>query len=466
MRLDPHILDMTDKQTSSDQLPQLVGKKAVQGQAQAGTAMKPDITRGGFVRGIARYVGGRDSGAAGGRTGLLRPLVMSLGVLLVVAGLFSIGTTFFTSLQRHLEHTRMVHPDGTVARVLTAVAGPQRDLRLVYRDVDGTVRQLLVERDAADRFVNTALLRLEDQRARARARASADVAQLFQTAFADRDEVIEAYADWFFAWKRSYVLLSEAMSSTATRLVEVGEVEPLHVAVSRDLKDYFLRHYTEQVLKPALRDQAISSGFEAAARDAHDRYLAAIAEGDLRVQLFLAREGRTLSARDRGDTTKLDLDWDAQRFNAPTYLMEDRAFDAVTGVGTVVTAGTLGAFVLRPALSRAGSRAFSLLGRRAATAMTARVALGTGGAAAGSVVPGGALGGAILGGLLGLAVDYAVNEAGEALNRESFVDANRQALDATITTWQGRLESALHEAVDTWFDDAREAIVLERVAAE
>jgi hypothetical protein len=419
-----------------------------------------------MVQGVARYLGGppNETGRAP-RGGFLRPIALSIGCLLIMAGLFSIGTTFVTSLQRHLEHTRLVHPDGTVARVLNSVSGPPRDLGLVYRDVDGTVRKLLVERDAADRFVNTALLRLDDQRNQARARASADVAQLFDTAFADRDAVIEAYADWFFAWKRSYVLLSEAMSSTATRLVEVGEVEPLHVAVSRDLKDYFLRHYTDQVLKPALRDRTISTGFESAARDAHDRYLAAIAEGDLRVQLFLAREGRALSARPQSEATVLDLDWDAQRFNAPTYLMEDRAFDAVAGVGTVVTAGTLGAFVLRPALNRVGARAFSMLGRRAATAMTARVALGTGGAAAGSAIPGGAVGGAILGGLLGLAVDYAVNEAGEALNRETFIEANRDALDATITAWQSRLETALHDGVDTWFDDAREAIVLERIAA-
>lgn len=420
-------------------------------------------------RRIARYLGGRNDHPAAPANrvshGALRPMGIAAGVVLVVVGLFSVGTTFVTSLSRHLEHSRIVHPDGTVARVLNAVSGPERDLGLVYRDVEGTVRRVVVERDAADRFVNAALHRLEDQRAQALERASADVARIFDTAFADREAAIEAYADWFFAWKRSYVLLSEAMASTATRLVEMGEVEPLHVAVSRDLKDYFLRHYTDQVLKPALRDSVISAGFEAAARDAHDRYLAAIAEGDLRVQLFLSREGRMVSAERDGAATTLDLDWDSQRFNAPTYLMEDRAFDAVTGVGTVVTAGTLGAFVLRPALSRAGSRAFSLLGRRAATAMTARVALGTGGAAAGSAVPGGAVGGAIVGGLVGLAIDYAVNEAGEAMNRESFIDANRAALTATTEVWQRRLEMALHEAVNTWFDDAREAIVVERVTA-
>ncbi|MEM8877879.1 MAG: hypothetical protein AAGD23_08395 [Pseudomonadota bacterium] len=416
---------------------------------------------------IARYLGGRPEHPArvghGPSRGVLRTLALSVGVLLIAVGLFTVGTTFFVSLNRHLEHSRIAHPDGTVARVLNAVSVPQRDLGLVYRDMDGTVRRVLVERDAADRFVNAALQRLEDQRAQALKRASEDVTRIFATAFADRDAAIEAYADWFFAWKRSYVLLSEAMASTATRLVEVGEVEPLHIAVSRDLKDYFLRHYTEQVLKPALRDSVISAGFESAARDAHDRYLAAIAEGDLRVQLFLSREGRMVSTQNQDAVTALDLDWDSQRFNAPTYLMEDRAFDAVTGVGTVVTAGTLGAFVLRPALGRAGARAFSMLGRRAATAMTARVALGTGGAAAGSAVPGGAVGGAIVGGLVGLAIDYAVNEAGEALNREGFIEANQDALNATTDVWQRRLELALHEAVNTWFDDAREAIVVERV---
>jgi cyclopropane fatty-acyl-phospholipid synthase-like methyltransferase len=62
--------------------------------------------------------------------------------------------------------------------------------------------------------------------------------------------------------------------------------------------------------------------------------------------------------------------------------------------------------------------------------------------------------------MIGAAVDYLANEANEAINRESFVQANEQALDATIATWKSRLEANLDTAIDKWFDDARASVVL------
>ena len=97
--------------------------------------------------------------------------------------------------------------------------------------------------------------------------------------------------------------------------------------------------------------------------------------------------------------------------------------------------------------------------------MAARLALAEGGAATGVLTPIGPLGGAVVGGLIGLAVDYAVNEAGEALGREAFIAANRRALEATIETWHSAMEQSLHAAIDEWYDDARDAIALERIAA-
>jgi hypothetical protein len=68
--------------------------------------------------------------------------------------------------------------------------------------------------------------------------------------------------------------------------------------------------------------------------------------------------------------------------------------------------------------------------------------------------------GAAIGVALGAGVDYLANEANEAFNRESFVAANEQALDATIATWKSGLEANLDTAIDTWFDDARASVVL------
>ena len=54
------------------------------------------------------------------------------------------------------------------------------------------------------------------------------------------------------------MVLKETISSAITRFFEVGKYESLNEAIEADVKDYFLRNYKEQVLKPELRDQTIT----------------------------------------------------------------------------------------------------------------------------------------------------------------------------------------------------------------
>lgn len=68
--------------------------------------------------------------------------------------------------------------------------------------------------------------------------------------------------------------------------------------------------------------------------------------------------------------------------------------------------------------------------------------------------------GAVAGGLIGIAADYALNEASAAIHRDDFVAANRAAVDLTVEIWHGKLEGSLHGAIDRWFDDTRAALVL------
>src|SRR4029453_9646717 len=104
--------------------------------------------------------------------------------------------------------------------------------------------------------------------------------------------------------------------------------ESLTEAIEADVKEYFLRNYKEQVLKPEVRDQAISQGVEQAVRHAHDSYRRVIANGDMRLQLFLAQHTSHLADIPAATpVSNIKLDWDAQKWKAPTYLMEDRAFD-------------------------------------------------------------------------------------------------------------------------------------------
>ena len=155
------------------------------------------------------------------------------------------------------------------------------------------------------------------------------------------------------------MVLKESLTSAVTRFFEAGKYKSLTEAIEADVKDYFLRNYKEQVLKPELRDQTITQGVEQAARHAHDSYRRVIANGDMRLQLFLAKHTSHLEdVPPATPMTKVKLDWDARKWKAPVYLMEDRAFDGVAGIGAAAAGGTVGALALGPALNGVLAQSF------------------------------------------------------------------------------------------------------------
>ena len=401
----------------------------------------------------------------GGRRGFLAsaiaPLAGAVGVLVLVAGLLAIGTNWWTGYSREQSHGRAVQPDASGAVIATG-APLVETVTVMLRDEDGELRRLVVERSAADRFVNETLRRLDAERQASKATASAEIATIFSLAFADAEAAVERYADWFFAWKRPYAVLGRAVASTTTRLVTLGAYEPLQVTIERDLQDHFMTQYQAQVLRPEHREPLIARAFEEAARRAHARWLEVMAEQDLRLRLFLAEHTAHLDPLP-GDArlSAVTLDWDAQRFKAPHHLIADKSFDGLVGIATVAGGGVAGAVALRPAMERVSRRVFTGLGQRFAAAFAGRIAMAQTGAAMGSAVQpvsGTALG-ATAGALLGLAADFALNEANAAFNRESFVAANREAVDLTSSLWEDQLSQVLHAAIDRWFDDARAAVV-------
>jgi hypothetical protein len=395
---------------------------------------------------------------------LLRPIGISIGIVLCAYAIVSLGTTFYRSYYRHLDHTAAVHPDKSVLDIFFGAKSlPPDAVDLIIRDVDGTLRKVVASKSEADKFVNDTILMLDDERSRIKQAAHEDLDRSFALAFQDREQAIAGYADWFFEWKRSYVVLKETISSAVARFLEVGKYESVTEAIDADVKDYFLKNYKDQVLKPELRDQTITKGVEQAARHAHDSYRRVIANGDMRLQLFLAKHTSHLEDIPAATpVTNLKLDWDAQKWKAPTYLMQDRAFDGIAGIGAAAAGGTVGALALGPAINRVLAQSFGQLSRRVATSLGTRLAFAQQGAVAGTVVQpmGGQVVGAAIGVMIGAAVDYLSNEANEAINRESFVAANEQALDATIAAWKSGLEANLDTAIDKWFDDARASVVL------
>jgi hypothetical protein len=394
---------------------------------------------------------------------VLRPIALSVALIIGAYGVVTLATNYWRSYLRHVEHSKATHDDRSIIDVLLKpqLGGDRVDL--VIRDVDGKVRQVVASQSETDRFVNETILMLDDERDQIKQAAYADIDEIFANAFADKQESIDAYADWFFEWKRSYIVLKETLTSAANRFIQAGEYQSMSEAVENDVQDYFMRHYQEQVLKPEVRDHKISGGLDQVVRRAHESYRRVIANGDLRLQLFLARHTSSLKEvpADQAVTT-VALDWDAQKWKAPTYLMEDRAFDGIAGVGKAAAAGTVGALVLGPVINRVMARSFGMLSRRFATSLGTRLALAQKGAVAGTLVQpaGGTAVGAVAGVMIGIAADYFINEADEAFNRDKFVVANGEALEATIELWRGKVKANVGSAIDRWFDDARSGVVL------
>jgi hypothetical protein len=395
---------------------------------------------------------------------LLKPIGMAIGIVLIAYAIVSLGSTFYRSYHRHLDHTAAVHPDKSVFDIFFGAKSlPPDAVDLIIKDVDGNLRRVVASKSEADKFVNDTILMLEDERARIKQAAHEDFDRSFALAFQDREQAISGYADWFFEWKRSYVVLKETISSGIARFFEVGKYESVTEAVEADVKEYFLKNYKDQVLKPELRDLTITKGVEQAARHAHDSYRRVVANGDMRLQLFLAQHTSHLEdIPPATPMTSVKLDWDAQKWKAPTYLMQDRAFDGIAGIGAAAAGGTVGALALGPVINKVLAQSFGQLSRRVATSLGTRLAFAQQGAVAGTVVQpmGGQVVGAAIGVAIGAAVDYLSNEASEAINRETFIQANEQALDATIATWKSGLAANLDTAIDKWFDDARASVVL------
>src|SRR6478609_6269744 len=75
---------------------------------------------------------------------LLKPIGISLALVLIAYALLSLGTTFWRSYQRHLAQSLPVHADNSVFEVLFGTSNLQADpVDLVFKDVDGTLHRVV-----------------------------------------------------------------------------------------------------------------------------------------------------------------------------------------------------------------------------------------------------------------------------------------------------------------------------------
>ncbi len=381
----------------------------------------------------------------------------AIAFVILVAALFGMGTSLFHSWQRDADYSQDTHHDqSTPVASVEAELGPD-DVELFVRTERDAIRRLIADREELSAFVESQLSELKLNRAAAKGAASDDADLVMRLSFADKEARIERYADWFYEWKRSYVLLKETVLSSAHRTVASGS-ETWREAVQRDISDYFMRHFTDQVLQPERREPLVQDGVRNALQHAHGRYLQALSEYDLRLQLFLQQNTTHFDQNAIEEGVQVDLDWDSQRWKAPLYAAEDRSFDGAVGAGLMVSGaigGRVAGRVLAPAMARIVRQSFTRIATRTTTQIASRASTTAAGASAGSAVPvvGSAVGAAV-GFAAGAALDYLGNRADKWLHRDEFMQENLAAVTAVENEWRSALEEELHRTVDAWFDDA------------
>ena len=112
------------------------------------------------------------------------------------------------------------------------------------------------------------------------------------------------------------------------------------------MEAYLLRNYQRFVLKPELRTPVIETGVSRILANAHSRYLTVLTTIEARTQLFLNEFTQHLEVIDPRDKLAISLDWDAQKWKAPRYTVDDEAFEALCrGMQFAAVSGLIAATV-------------------------------------------------------------------------------------------------------------------------
>ena len=320
---------------------------------------------------------------------MLKRIGAAIAFVLILVALGGIGTSLYHSWQRDVAYSLDTHEDqSSLATGVQRELGPD-DVELFVRTERDAIQRVIADRGELSAFIESQIAELKLNRAAAKTAASDDAELVLRMTFADKEARVDRYADWFYEWKRSYVLLKETVLSSAHRTVASG-TETWKQAVERDITDYFMRHFTDQVLQPERREPLVQDGVRNALNHANGRYLQAVSNYDLRLQLFLQQNTTHFDQEALADGVEVDLDWDSQRWKAPLYAAEDRSFDGALGAGLMVTgavAGRTAGRVLAPAMARIVRQSFTRIATRTTTQIASRATTTAAGASAGSAVP-------------------------------------------------------------------------------
>ncbi len=385
---------------------------------------------------------------------LLTPVVWALGLSLVffLGGYF--GRGLYDSIVARIALHQAVHPDTSLVG-LAATRQVEPRIALLSVTVDGQPRRVAVDEAALSDFVRDNLEALERRRQAAHQRADQALSGVVVLIFDDMRARIERYADWYFGWATTYRIMGVAVQSAVAYMAKPVSALSLREAVEVEVRKYIAAHYVSLVLRPEINDARLQRAFKQVASELHADFRYSLEQVDRGFQAFARRRTRVLEPPSRGT---MHLDWSGQ-FSKITALGSYEKGDAGAAVGAALvgSGAVLGAKVGAQVLATGGKGLLAkLAGPFVSKGVSAAAAAGAGGAT-GAI--GGPLG-AALGVGVGLAIDAAVNEGVELVRRDAFVSDTRDALQATQDAWVGRMRTALHQAVDVWYEDGEQLLAV------
>ena len=373
-----------------------------------------------------------------------------LSLLLIVGLAFVYFSWNYEREARRQEHVAPVHTDETTIETNVKRQINDGEVELIFRQESGRIIRVVADEDAANTFVNSVLVYVSSREQRVKEQIDRDLDAVFTRAFATANADLEGYADWHFAWLESWNVLRHALTGALEEAVSLSlSLEKTREAARHEVERYFMRNFSERLLKAELRNPIIEQGVEQIIRDAHVELQLSIASLDAQVQKFIAENSNYDEEIDPDEIASLQLDWDAARWKTPITNTQTYIFEGIQSVGTVAfSAVALGGALealLAPLLAET-------IGSVMASMETAIVF-----SAAGSEVP---IVGNIVGAAIGLAVDKIFSMFREAMTRDDFTAANRAALDAVTNQWKSTLTPKLTAMVSVWFADVSQAVAL------
>lgn len=331
------------------------------------------------------------------------------------------------------------------------------------KQTDVTIDDSRVELKSVDAqkftsFVSQQRTVLQEAKIQSKSNSAQVLHKELNDALTDAEGRINAFADWYFAYKTTYTLLGVAMSSAARHAVTFRTENTLSEAVTEDIVAHVRRKYEALVLRPAITDPMVHRAFVRSLKAAHSEYMAAVQGLEESVSLFVSKEAEESYSRPpRPDQVVIDMDWAAQMQkveHVPLAYEKNPELSLAIVAGGAAAGKVAGASAVGAAVKMLSAKLAAPFATKAAGATLAKAA--TAGAAGGAALagPAGSAAGAAAGAAIGLGVDTLVNAGVALIHRSAFEKDVKESLRATALEWEDRLMPELERVQDVWFGHA------------